>query len=416
VLQGPLQQGQKVRKWEDRARIGIYLGPSPQHAKSVALVLSLTTGNVSPQYHVQFDDLFETVTKENEQYIPRSEWQVKTHFQKAKRTARTPPDSPPTPDVSVLPPQLEPLAPRVTPELEQLILDQPLPEPEPEPPRNEPEFEPPIQQQQQEEAQPGVRRSTRQRSPPARFADYVPHDQVSFEALTEPTPDLIEDQLQAYMLSNDPDVLYLWQAMKEPDWLQFQAAMQHEIDEHEKNGNWEIVPRSAIPKHTPVLPAVWSMKRKRRITTREVYKWKARLTIDGSKQRYGLHYDQTYSPVVTWATTRFFLIQSVLHNWHSRQLDFLMAYTQAPVERELYMEIPKGVTVKGGLDRSKYALRLVKNLYGQKQAGRVWYQYLTKGLKELGFRQSTVDECVFYKGTCVLLIYVDDTIILGPVK
>jgi len=91
-----------------------------------------------------------------------------------------------------------------------------------------------------------------------------------------------------------------------------------------------------------------------------------------------------------------------------------MAYTQAPVERELYMEIPKGVTVTGGLDRSKYALRLVKNLYGQKQAGRVWYQYLTKGLKELGFRQSTVDECVFYKGTCVLLIYVDDTIILGP--
>jgi len=101
-----------------------------------------------------------------------------------------------------------------------------------------------------------VRRSTRQRRPPARFADYVPHDQVSFEALTEPTPDLIEDQLQAYMLSNDPDVLYLWQAMKEPDWLQFQAAMQHEIDEHEKNGNWEIVLRSAIPKHTPVLPAV----------------------------------------------------------------------------------------------------------------------------------------------------------------
>jgi len=60
VLQGPLQQGQKVRKWGNRARIGIYLGPSPQHAKSVALVLSLTTGNVSPQYHVQFDDLFNT--------------------------------------------------------------------------------------------------------------------------------------------------------------------------------------------------------------------------------------------------------------------------------------------------------------------------------------------------------------------
>jgi hypothetical protein len=171
-----------------------------------------------------------------------------------------------------------------------------------------------------------------------------------------------------------------------------------------------------IPKHLPVIPAVWSMKRKRRITIREVYKWKARLTIDGSKQQYGLHYDQTYSPVVTWATTCFFLIQSVLHGWHSRQLDFFLAYTQAPVERELYMEVPKGVTIAGGLHHSKYAIRLIKNIYGQKQAGCIWYQYLAKGLRELGFTQSSVDQCVFYRVTCVLLVYVDDTIILGPVK
>jgi hypothetical protein len=59
------------------------------------------------------------------------------------------------------------------------------------------------------------------------------------------------------------------------------------------------------------------------------------------------------------------------------------------------MEIPKGVTVTSGSserERSKYALRLIKNLYGQKQAGRVWYQYLTKGLQELGFMKSSVDD------------------------
>jgi hypothetical protein len=44
----------------------------------------------------------------------------------------------------------------------------------------------------------------------------------------------------------------------------------------------------------------------------------------------------------------------------------------------------------------------------------VWYQYLSRGLRDLGFMQSKVDECVFYKGTWVLLVYVDDTIILGP--
>lgn len=43
------------------ARVGIYVGFSPSHARNVALVLSTTTGLVSPQYHVKLDDLFETI-------------------------------------------------------------------------------------------------------------------------------------------------------------------------------------------------------------------------------------------------------------------------------------------------------------------------------------------------------------------
>jgi hypothetical protein len=41
---------------------------------------------------------------------------------------------------------------------------------------------------------------------------------------------------------------------------------------------------------------------------------------------------------------------------------------------------------------------------------------LVRGLQQLGFVQSTVDECVFYYGTCVLLVYVNDTIVLGPLE
>ena len=48
-------------KWEPRANAGIYLGRSPSHAGNVALILSLCTGLVSPQYHVVFDDDFSTV-------------------------------------------------------------------------------------------------------------------------------------------------------------------------------------------------------------------------------------------------------------------------------------------------------------------------------------------------------------------
>ena len=48
-------------KWEPRAHAGIYLGHSPCHAGSVALVMNLRTGLVSPQFHVVFDDEFSTV-------------------------------------------------------------------------------------------------------------------------------------------------------------------------------------------------------------------------------------------------------------------------------------------------------------------------------------------------------------------
>jgi hypothetical protein len=61
VQNEPLQTGKSQSKWLSRARLGIYLGMSPKHARSVALVLNPRTGLVSPQWHLKFDDKFETV-------------------------------------------------------------------------------------------------------------------------------------------------------------------------------------------------------------------------------------------------------------------------------------------------------------------------------------------------------------------
>mmetsp|Transcript_23796 Transcript_23796/g.36148 ORF Transcript_23796/g.36148 Transcript_23796/m.36148 type:complete len:153 (-) Transcript_23796:990-1448(-) len=52
------------------------LGRSPQHARNVALVLSLTTGLVSPQFHIKFDPSFHTVKQENF----TSSWQLQAGF------------------------------------------------------------------------------------------------------------------------------------------------------------------------------------------------------------------------------------------------------------------------------------------------------------------------------------------------
>ena len=113
----------------------------------------------------------------------------------------------------------------------------------------------------------------------------------------------------------------------------------------------------------------------------------------------GVDYGETYAPVTSWRSIRLILSLVANNNWHTRQLDYVLAFPQAPVERELYMSIPKGFEIESG-DKNDYVLKIHRNIYGQKQAGRVWNKYLAdKLIKEVGFTQSKVDECMFYRGS-----------------
>ena len=70
--------------------------------------------------------------------------------------------------------------------------------------------------------------------------------------------------------------------------------------------------------------------------------------------------------------------------------------------------------MEGG-KKGECALKLHKNNHGHKQAGIVWYKYLTKKLtEELVFERSQVDECVFYRGKTIYVLYTDDSILAGP--
>jgi len=68
VLDPRLQQIKKIDKLQQRSRVGVYLVQSMNHAKTVCLVLSIKTGLVSPQNHVQFDSYFETTRWK--EYLP----------------------------------------------------------------------------------------------------------------------------------------------------------------------------------------------------------------------------------------------------------------------------------------------------------------------------------------------------------
>ena len=79
------------------------------------------------------------------------------------------------------------------------------------------------------------------------------------------------------------------------------------------------------------------------------------------------------------------------------------------------MEFPCGFKVPGGVDRKDVVLKLHHNLYGQKQAGRVWYEYLCKRLvTKAGFIQSKHNECFFYQGNVMYALYIDDSILGAP--
>ena len=151
----------------------------------------------------------------------------------------------------------------------------------------------------------------------------------------------LEDPM-AYAATDNPDILYWDQVMKAHDRDKFIEAIGIELDGHERMGNYEPVPIDKVPNGTKLLDMVWSMRCKRHIKTQEVYKWKACLNVHGGQQEHGVHYWDTYAPVETWQTVRFFLILSILLGWCGQQLDFVMAYPQVPAKMPLYLQLPQG--------------------------------------------------------------------------
>jgi hypothetical protein len=81
--------------------------------------------------------------------------------------------------------------------------------------------------------------------------------------------------------ASNPDTMYFHQAMKQDDATAFLNAARKEFQSLLDREVIEIIPAYLVPTGMRLFSAVWSMKRKRRVKTREVYKHKARLNLDG---------------------------------------------------------------------------------------------------------------------------------------
>ena len=112
------------------------------------------------------------------------------------------------------------------------------------------------------------------------------------------------------------------------------------------------------------------------------------------------------------------LTLTLIHSWHTRQIDYVQAYPQAPIDRPMYMNIPPEFVIPDHpeYNNKDHALEVLRNIYGQKQSGRVWNKYLVRRLNSLGFTKSKYDPCLFYRGKVIYLIYTDDSILAAPTK
>jgi hypothetical protein len=151
--------------------------------------------------------------------------------------------------------------------------------------------------------------------------------------------------------------------------------------------------------------------------------FKARLVVKGFSQKYGLDYDETYAPTITFGTILMILHIAGTLVWHITGCDIGNAYLEALTNRDLYMELPADYT---GFDDNgnvrRVIVRLRKNLYGSKQAALMWYSLISEVLCRRGFKRSRYEPCCFIldpngcidDAYVIVCVYVDDLLITGP--
>ena len=111
-------------------------------------------------------------------------------------------------------------------------------------------------------------------------------------------------------------------------------------------------------------------------------RYKARLVAKGYSQMPGLEYSEVFSPTAKWAALRAILALAALKDLELYSLDISTAFLNGEMDCDVYMHQPEGFEDHFG---SGYVLKLIKSLYGLKQADRQWHKKLDSVLKSLSF-------------------------------
>ena len=126
------------------------------------------------------------------------------------------------------------------------------------------------------------------------------------------------------------------EAIMSIDSGKWQKAMNSEIDSMYSNKIWNLVdaPEGIVP-----IGCKWIFKKKIGVDGK-VETYKARLVAKGYRQRQGIDYDETFSPVAMLKSIRILLAIATHYDYEIWQMDVKTAFLNGNLEEEVYMMQP----------------------------------------------------------------------------
>ena len=110
------------------------------------------------------------------------------------------------------------------------------------------------------------------------------------------------------------------------------------------------------------------------------------------------------------------LALAALENWYITAIDVQSAFLYGKLNEEIYMEQPEGFKAQG---QERKVFRLLRAIYGLKQASNAWYKELVESAKILHFKRLLTNTGIFifqdkHGDFIIMIAYVDDILFMGP--
>ena len=187
----------------------------------------------------------------------------------------------------------------------------------------------------------------------------------------------------------------------------YKAAIAREMTALQTTGTWKIIQRADVPAGARVLRNEMILRFKPDSDT-----YKARLVVKGYAQEEGVDFTAAFAPVARLETVRLVLARAATNHAHVHQLDVQTAFLQGDLHEDVYMELPKDL--EHG-NRETQVCKLLRPLYGLRQAPRCWNEKLDEVLATLLLRRSDREPCLYKSenGDVEIVVWVDDMLVVA---